>query len=135
VTSVNLSSISFGINRSMFRYRIQLLDREGSLASEHVGLFRSDEVAIDHAGGIDHPHALSVWRSGRLVADFPPVRHPRSATRFEERLSDSELRLLRAAMVALDREFDLDELVRSQAPGASDANTSRRRDDRGPLPG
>ena len=91
----------------MFRYRIQLLDSEGAFASEHAGLFKNDDMAIDHAGWIDHPHALSVWRSGRVVADFPPVRRPRSATRFERRLSDSELKLLRAVMVALDREFDL----------------------------
>jgi hypothetical protein len=85
----------------MFAYWFQLFDIQGAVASEHAGLFSSDDAAIEHAGWIDHPHALKVWRSGRSVADFPPVRSPRAAGRDDRRLSRSELQLLRATMIAV----------------------------------
>jgi hypothetical protein len=85
----------------MFRYQFQLLDGDGVAAAEHAGLFRNDDAAIDHAGWIDHPHALKVWRSGRLVADFPPVRSPKATAPDARGLSRSDLQLLRATMIAV----------------------------------
>lgn len=95
----------------MFRYQFQLLDDRGAVASEHAGLFARDDDAIDHAGWLDHPLALRIWRSGRLVADFPPVA-ARTPDRFEGRgVSAGDLKLLRATMVALRLELGLDQVA------------------------
>lgn len=90
----------------MNRYRIELLDAAGTLASQHAGLFGSDNQAIDHAGWLDHAHALRVWRSGRLVAEFAPVRRLRAHTACYGRLSNSDLKLLRVAMAAIECDFE-----------------------------
>jgi hypothetical protein len=95
----------------MFRYQFHLLDDRGAVAFEHAGLFAHDAAAIDHAGWLDHPLALRIWRSGRLVAEFPPVA-PRPAGRFGDRgVSAGDLKLLRATMVTLGLELGLDAAV------------------------
>jgi hypothetical protein len=33
-------------------------------------MFEHDDAAIDHAGGLDHPHEMTVWDGERLVARF-----------------------------------------------------------------
>lgn len=62
----------------MAPYRITLLDREGSEVAEHRLEFNDDDAAIDHAGGIAHPHAIDLWQGDRHVARFPPWSGPMS---------------------------------------------------------
>lgn len=56
----------------MARYRIVLHDLDGAVAEERVVDCADDDEAIDHAGWIDHPHAIGVWEGERSVARFPP---------------------------------------------------------------
>jgi|HubBroStandDraft_2_1064218.scaffolds.fasta_scaffold149265_2 hypothetical protein len=90
----------------MFSYRFELLDNRGAVASGHHGLFGSDEAAIDHAGCIDHRHAVRVWRRSRCVAHLPALR---GASGIDEGLTVSDLRLLRqmTALTVLQLGLDL----------------------------
>jgi hypothetical protein len=58
----------------MAPYTIDLHDEDGALCEVRSQVFAHDDDAIDHAGGIDHPHEIKVWQGERLVADFPSVR-------------------------------------------------------------
>jgi hypothetical protein len=49
-----------------------LQDADGLIGEVRTAPFANDDAAIDHAGRIDHPHAMSVWRGDQLVAYFPP---------------------------------------------------------------
>jgi hypothetical protein len=57
----------------MAPYRIELHDQAGAVVAEQNRLFEHDDAAIDHAGRIDHPHAMKVWQGERLVAHFPAM--------------------------------------------------------------
>jgi len=60
----------------MAPYTIDLHDADGSRREARTHTFAHDDEAIDHAGAIDHPHEIKVWRGERLVAHFPPVSTP-----------------------------------------------------------
>ncbi|MGH7024930.1 MAG: hypothetical protein ACREEB_15255 [Caulobacteraceae bacterium] len=60
------------VDSLMARYRIVLHDLDGAVAEERVVDCADDDEAIDHAGWIDHPHAIGVWEGERSVARFPP---------------------------------------------------------------
>jgi hypothetical protein len=60
----------------MAPYRITLLDQDGATSTEHLIDFEHDDAAIDHAGAIDHPHDIDVWRGKRRVAHFPAWPSP-----------------------------------------------------------
>ncbi len=51
-------------------YRISLLAADGTLHEEHEIDCEHDDAAIDHAGGLNHPHEIHVWDGERLVAHF-----------------------------------------------------------------
>lgn len=57
----------------MAPYRIELHDEAGRVCEVHADLFAHDDDAIDHAGGLAHPHEINVWQGKRHVARFPPV--------------------------------------------------------------
>ena len=57
----------------MALYHIDLHDSADGLQERRTHRFADDDAAIDHAGEIDHPHAIRVWRRGQLVAHFPPA--------------------------------------------------------------
>ena len=56
----------------MVSYTIDLLRHDGSIQETRIALFEHDDAAIDHVGGIDHPHAIDVSQGERHVARFPP---------------------------------------------------------------
>jgi len=56
----------------MAPYTIDLHAPDGSVGERRTIWFIHDDEAIDHAGQIDHPHAIRVWQGGRMVAHFPP---------------------------------------------------------------
>ena len=62
-------------------YAINLHAPDGTVAEQHTQLFADDDAAIDHAGAIDHPHEMTVWQAGRLVAHFPVTDYRRSQGR------------------------------------------------------
>jgi hypothetical protein len=85
----------------MVSYTIDLLRHDGSIQETRIALFEHDDAAIDHIGGIDHPHAIDVWQGERHVALFPawPWRTPFQAGSVSElsprlsasgRLTDSD---------------------------------------------
>lgn len=51
-------------------YRICLMAADGSLHEESELDCEHDDVAIDHAGRLDHPHEICVWEGERLVVRF-----------------------------------------------------------------
>jgi len=55
----------------MVSYTIDLLKDDGSIDETRVVVFQHNDAAIDHVGGIDHPHAIQVREGDRLVALFP----------------------------------------------------------------
>jgi len=57
-------------------YRIRLLKPDGGLQAERIFEGRHDDEAIDHAGGLNHPHGIEVWLDHRAVARFPPWAPP-----------------------------------------------------------
>jgi hypothetical protein len=57
----------------MVPYTIDLLKDDGSIDETRVVAFEHDDAAIDHVGGIDHPHAIQVREGDRLVALFPAL--------------------------------------------------------------
>jgi hypothetical protein len=65
----------------MAPYRITLFDTEGDAQEEHVIEFPQDDDAIDHAGSINHPHAIVVRQGERQVASFPPTNPPQRPPR------------------------------------------------------
>lgn len=56
----------------MATYTINLLDGHGVHQEACSMPFDDDDAAIDHVGGIAHPHAIDVWQGQRHVAHFPP---------------------------------------------------------------
>ncbi|MGH1573807.1 hypothetical protein ACRAWG_28100 [Methylobacterium sp. P31] len=59
-------------------YRICLLAADGSTYAESELDCEHDDVAIDYAGRLNHPHEIQVWEGERLVARFPSETAPRS---------------------------------------------------------
>ena len=57
-------------------YTIDLLSDDGSVHETRSVLCEDDDAAIDHAGAIDHPHAIEIWQGGRRVARFPAWPSP-----------------------------------------------------------
>lgn len=55
----------------MVSYTIDLLRHDGSIQETRIALLEHDDAAIDHVGGIDHPHSIDVWQGERHVALFP----------------------------------------------------------------
>lgn len=61
-----------GFDGGMRSYAIHLHGADGLVREERTVHLPHDDAAIDYAGWIDHPHAISVWRGDHLVAYFPP---------------------------------------------------------------
>ena len=57
----------------MAPYRIELHDEAGRICEVKTQHFVHDDDAIDHAGGLDHPHEINLWQDHRHVARIPPI--------------------------------------------------------------
>ena len=57
----------------MTPYRIDLHDATGCVSETRTDHFAQDDDAIDHAGGLEHPHEINIWQDDRHVARFLPI--------------------------------------------------------------
>ena len=60
----------------MVPYTIDFLREDGSIHETRVVVCEDDDAAIDHAGGLDHQHAMEIRQGDRHVGLVPPVSPP-----------------------------------------------------------
>jgi hypothetical protein len=60
----------------MVPYTIDFLREDGSIHETRVVVCEDDDAAIDHAGGLDHLHAMEIRQGDRHVGLVPPLSPP-----------------------------------------------------------